>query len=131
MPISLDPEALTDVWLSADADKPAETRPAFVCRFGSYKQRMRLATALSDVVKLTDSEEQAKTIEAAIKPWIVGVKNLPSDDALEHLTLNEAHELGWEILKQTGLAEAERKKSTPVRQSDTASSAEPAPAASA
>lgn len=86
---------------------------------------------MSGIADLKTVDEQAAALDAALKPWIAGVRNIPSSDLLEHLTVQEAHDLGWQILKLTALGEAEKKRSQSHPVSVSASSAETAPAENA
>lgn len=76
MPISLDPDARVDVVLPTDQAKPPESRPTFVGRFASIKERRAIIQASADVLELKKSDEQIAMLAGALDRIFVGWKHV-------------------------------------------------------
>jgi hypothetical protein len=108
MPIALDGETV-DVYLESDKDKPAETRPAFVCRYMTMRQVLQYDKALKRASAEKDQESQNQLLNEALGIIIVSTKNMTGElDDL--LSAQEKWELAYTAPMAVQLSEADKKK---------------------
>ena len=124
MPISLDPQATTEIYLDADEARPPEQRVAFLCRFITYRQRQRAyELAEKALAKDTPDAERYGLINQALAVGVIGPvgpnakdedgKPLPCtvESVWAVLTIREVRDLLLEYPAKLSLREDDRKKS--------------------
>ena len=114
MPLALEPDQTIEVCLKCDEAKPAETRPAFLVRFMSSRDRRRVREHVEAALKAASDDDAQTQILSAIQIGLVGWKNLADYDPArlpDLLTDLELWELVGLLLEKTRLAELDRKTS--------------------
>lgn len=114
MPLALEPDQTIEVCLKCDEAKPAETRPAFLVRFMSSRDRRRVREHVEAALKAASDDDAQTQILSAIQIGLVGWKNLTDYDPArlpDLLTDLELWELVGLLLEKTRLAELDRKNS--------------------
>lgn len=125
MPLALEPDQTIEVCLKCDEAKPAETRPAFLVRFMSSRDRRRVREHVEAALKAASDDDAQTQILSAIQIGLVGWKNLTDYDPArlpDLLTDLELWELVGLLLEKTRLAELDRKNSGSPSDSGSAAS---------
>ena len=125
MPLALEPDQTIEVCLKCDEAKPAETRPAFLVRFMSSRDRRRVREHVEAALKAASDDDAQTQILSAIQIGLVGWKNLADYDPArlpDLLTDLELWELVGLLLEKTRLAELDRKNSGSPSDSGSAAS---------
>ncbi len=121
MPLALEPDQTIEISLKIDETKPPETRPAFIVRFMSSRDRRRVREQI-DAAMAADNDEAAEqairtALQIGLTSWLrlktPGGDNIPYDpDRLPDLLTDlEMWELVGLLLEKTRLAELDRKNS--------------------
>ena len=134
MPLALEPDQTIEVCLKCDEAKPAETRPAFLVRFMSSRDRRRVREHVEAALKAASDDDAQTQILSAIQIGLVGWKNLADYDPArlpDLLTDLELWELVGLLLEKTRLAELDRKNSGSPSDSGSAASVPTAATAAA
>jgi len=112
MPICASPDATFDFHLVSDADKPDESRPAFVCRFRTNRDWHAAKAKLDSLKDVSDEDCFAGMLEV-LNAGITGIKHMPGyrdfAHVFDYLDDNERWELAWGHLIGQRMTEAERK----------------------
>jgi len=128
----LDPGSGFDLWLDADGETPAESRPVFVARYLTWRQEMELR-AIRD--RLVAADEPMVDVFEGLRLGLIGWRGMgrPFDaDAIEDLlTGDEALELFCKLVAGQRPSGDAAKKSASPPESDAAESAAAAGAATA
>lgn len=139
MPIAFDPEAIGQVYLSADADK--KPRPHVRAKFITASQRGKIERAIDDIKEYlgtpdaNDDGMRERLIEG-LSIFAVGIANIPGVEwagpqtLADCFTFDELTELLFVAAGQLRLQESERRGFTSPRQSATTESAKTAAAQS-
>jgi hypothetical protein len=84
MPISADPDKTAEYVLPTDADKPADTRPTFICRFMTKREYVThgdiIAKARSSPATPEGDAECYHLLQQAIAIGVVGWRNMVDRD---------------------------------------------------
>lgn len=129
MPIGLSPNNTVRVYLDSDVkDYPDESkRPAFICKFPTANERVKLAGLFQAFDAATEPAERIKLLVDAARVCVQRWENIPQLTSFEQmpdvLTLHELDELTGKMISATKLTEIERGKSDSAQPSDAASSA--------
>lgn len=130
MPIALDPNQTYPVYLTTDADVPETARPAFLFRYLTAREAVRVDGERKEISNQADAAKtQAETdalldrAYASIKPLIAGGRNLPQGCTVESLTWDEFWDLFWSCRTAQRITEIDRKKSASAARSAGANSA--------
>ena len=127
MPISADPKATFDFVLKSDADKPAESRPAFQFRFMTRRELSRFERLRAEAFDTKDDAETFAKLSEAILISIVGWRNINDAEGKpipftretwdEPLTDREIWEMAINVPGSCVASEGDRSKSLPPSQS--------------
>lgn len=103
MPISADPDATAEYSLASDADKPAESRPVFICRFMTRKEHRHVADLVQEAYDTPatpegDAECYRLLIEA-IGIGVVGWRNIAIPFDLSRLDEALSDREFWELAR--------------------------------
>ena len=135
MPLALEPDQTIEISLKSDESKPLETRPAFIVRFMSSRDRNRLRDLYAEAVDFDmkgDYESFIKNMVSIFQISLVGWHHLkaangdyiPFDPTRlpELLTDVEILELARLVYAKTELEELDRKNSGSPSDSGSAAS---------
>lgn len=143
MPISADPSAVAEFSLRTDESKPAESRPAFLFRYMTRRERARVL-AMIEEARSTDSDDRCyQLLTDAINLALVGWRNMTGADGRplafarenwdEPLTDSEIWEIANRFPLVVRLSEIDRKKfdsqSPPGGEASASSATDAAPVA--
>jgi hypothetical protein len=147
MPKAMDPNANHEIWLESDADKPADTRPVFVCRPLTGYDQMRIADVQDSLDGAPGFRHGMESVFTALRIAIIDWRNMtwPDSPSLPEgakagdpmpfaqgrfeylLDATEAVQLLAKVLGLGKASDDEAKKSESLSPSSTASSADPVP----
>lgn len=134
MPISANPDATFDFVLTIDREKPPDTWPAFIARFGTRRQHERYAALVEQAAQAPTAGECHRIAAEALAVAYAGCRNVTTPDGKPWEF--SAADIGdvctdvevWELLdgyiRAARLAEIDRKKSVLPARSAAISSAE-------
>lgn len=116
MPIGLDPNARTTIYLKADMERPPEQRVGFLCRFITCRQREEIRNkALEAMREETSADDSTRLLREALAIGVIGPvkEGVPCTIAgcEEILTPRELWDLLLEYPNAVGASEVDLKKS--------------------
>lgn len=118
MPIATDPDQRVDFVLKHDAQKPPESRPAFVCRAMSRRESRRVLDMVQAAHAERDDARSYQMLVEALRVGVVGWRHMPIPFDFEQIDTicgyREIWELAWGYPLGGNLPEADRPKSEPV-----------------
>lgn len=76
MPIALDPNETVDVVLPGDAEKPAESRPTFIARYLTSREKKVVEKLVREASADIEKSENIAKLDAALALQLVGWRNL-------------------------------------------------------
>lgn len=129
MPLALDPNARTTIYLKSDMERPPEQRVGFLCRFITMRQREEHKNKMADACREdTPAEDTYRLLMEAIAIGVigpVGVVGVPCTAAgIEQvLTASELWDLAWQYPHALAMDEMDKKKSASDSQPSTTDSA--------
>lgn len=136
MPIATDPQQTFNIVLEFDEDKPAETRPTFICRYLTARQWKQIARLQDEIDEASRGDVALDKILDALTMSVAGWRNMTDTDGREIpfdlsgldalLTMGEVMELFQKILTGQKPTETDEKKSVSQSHISSDESAKPA-----
>ena len=72
MPLALEPDQTIEISLKCDESKPLETRPAFIVRFMSSRDRRRVREHVEAALAAKSDDDAQAQILAALEQLVLG-----------------------------------------------------------
>ncbi len=128
MPISSDPTRTVEYILELDRAKPDELRPAFICKFLTYRETIKVQEAWDKTQAAKTDAESLPHLLDAIRVGVTGWRNMKEpfnvDVLPDLLTGSELWDLAYGYVAAVRATESDLKKSAQqLRQSTADSSA--------
>lgn len=83
MPLSADPDRLAEFSLATDRDKPAESRPVFLCRFMTRREHQKIDDLFSRALAEDDPSARWQLLRQIIEIGVVGWRNFGREFSID------------------------------------------------